>query len=299
MQSSISNLAQTGALVLLYHATFSNVPTELQNDLHNIHPDVLRTHIEYLSEFYCFVSVDELAAMSDPRGFAAVTFDDGYRCVFDETMPLLESLGVPFTVFLNSGNFEGAVFWRDKVRLISSLGLIAEFEAFMDGIDSAVDERFYRYTKSPRNNSEVVDRQLDLFLESQCLEVRGSGYCVTSLEELPDSAYVNYGNHSHRHYVLSSLLSTEQNLEIKNTKNWLDKLPAEKCSGIFSVPFGALGDFDERTVAALKENNYDKVLLSRNRLHTEFGLHAHGIAAIERFMPRSSEKDAGLSFFLA
>ena len=299
MERTISDLAKTSALVLLYHATFSNVPSELQNDLHNIPPDALRTHIEYLSEFYKFVSVDELAAMSDPSGFAAITFDDGYRCVFDEALPLLESLGIPFTVYLNASNFEGAVFWRDKVRLISSLGLVAEFEGFMDGIDSTVDKRFYRYTKSPQNNSEVVDRQLDLFLESRRLEVTGSGYCVTSLDELPDSTYVNYGNHSHRHYVLSSLSSTEQGQEINSTKNWLDKLPVDKRSGIFSVPFGALGDFDDRTVAALKMNNYDKVLLSRNRLHTEFNLHAHGIAAIERFMPRSVEKDAGLSFFLA
>ena len=50
----------------------------------------------------------------DVRGLAAITFDDGYHGVFARALPLLDSLGVPATVFIvGAGPGRRTPFWWD------------------------------------------------------------------------------------------------------------------------------------------------------------------------------------------
>ncbi|MCZ7596508.1 MAG: polysaccharide deacetylase family protein [Gammaproteobacteria bacterium] len=126
-------LAKDCGLVMLYHAVFERPPDALAGGLHNVRPSALRAQLEAVGRHFEFVDADTIAALPDPRGHAAVTFDDGYRSVFDSALPVLESLGIPFTVYLNGAAFDGAAFWRDKVRLVQAMGWVSEFESFMRG----------------------------------------------------------------------------------------------------------------------------------------------------------------------
>jgi peptidoglycan/xylan/chitin deacetylase (PgdA/CDA1 family) len=82
------------ALVLCYHAVDPAWPHELSVD-----PDALAAQVGRLvRRGYRGVRFSDI-----PRGEGrrfAVTFDDGYRSVHDEALPVLEALGVPGTVFL-------------------------------------------------------------------------------------------------------------------------------------------------------------------------------------------------------
>jgi peptidoglycan/xylan/chitin deacetylase (PgdA/CDA1 family) len=293
-ENELKALAARSGVVLLYHGTFSTVPKDLLNDLHNIHPERLTAQIDYLGRFFRFVSVDQLAQMTDPRGFAALTFDDGYRCVIDEALPHLVDRKIPITIYLNGANFEGGVFWRDQVRLVERRNWVAQFESQMSDIDQCNGRRFYRYTKSVKNDSRVVAKQLTEFLAAQPDAIL-SQYCIDNIAELPNHPLVSYGNHSHNHYVLASMDEAAQRSEIAATKHFLEKLPAISRSGLFSIPFGAANDFNANTVNALRQHGYSGVLMSRNRLQSVGKSQVHGIDAYERYMPRSDDLDAGLA----
>jgi peptidoglycan/xylan/chitin deacetylase (PgdA/CDA1 family) len=66
---------------------------------------MLERHLDWLGRRFRFVSLDELGARldgSDGSGdpIAAITFDDGYRDVYDHAFPLLQRKGIPSAVFV-------------------------------------------------------------------------------------------------------------------------------------------------------------------------------------------------------
>jgi peptidoglycan/xylan/chitin deacetylase (PgdA/CDA1 family) len=77
---------------------------------------------------------DYLAGRGDGRHFL-VTFDDGYRSVHDEALPLLRRLGVPATVFVLPGRLGGTSGWMPEMAeepLLTAAEVLALRAAGMD-----------------------------------------------------------------------------------------------------------------------------------------------------------------------
>jgi peptidoglycan/xylan/chitin deacetylase (PgdA/CDA1 family) len=65
---------------------------------------MLERHLDWVALHYRLVSLDELGSRLDSgapaAGMAAVTFDDGYRDVYEHALPLLKRKGIPAAVFV-------------------------------------------------------------------------------------------------------------------------------------------------------------------------------------------------------
>lgn len=66
---------------------------------------MLESHLDWLGQHYRLVSLDELGqalaeGRTSARPAAAVTFDDGYRDVYDHAFPILKRKGIPAAVFV-------------------------------------------------------------------------------------------------------------------------------------------------------------------------------------------------------
>lgn len=67
--------------------------------------EMLERQLDWLGRRYRFVSLDELGAqlesgMPFEKPVVAITFDDGYRNVYDHAFPLLQRKGIPSAVFV-------------------------------------------------------------------------------------------------------------------------------------------------------------------------------------------------------
>src|SRR5262249_18777182 len=109
--------SQACAPVLTYHACYSTVPSDVA-PIDNVHPQSLYEHLSRLQRRFQFVPVDELCEARSLRGLAAVTFDDAYKSVITHALPVLTSLNIPFTVFVNTSTLEGTVHWRHKAAYL-------------------------------------------------------------------------------------------------------------------------------------------------------------------------------------
>jgi peptidoglycan/xylan/chitin deacetylase (PgdA/CDA1 family) len=281
--------------ILLYHSTFRKVPSDLFGEIHNVTPDEFYKQLKWLKSHFDVVAVDELLCLKDLKGKAAITFDDAYKSVFEEALPMLKSLNMPCTIFINGCTLDKRVFWRDKVRYIINAALVSEFiESNKQFCKTyCIDENnFYRRTKHHELNSIEVESLLDKFFKVKGIRLELLSYCIDDPSILSSHDLVSYGSHSYSHYVMSSLTKEQQHEEVVKNINFFNKHNI-KHSQIFSIPFGDENSFDDTTIALLDQYNYKGFVYSRNRLNSVFmnRYASDGSSSIyfsDRYMPRSS-----------
>src|SRR4030095_5627286 len=157
--------------VLTYHACYARCPRNVA-EADNITPKRLFDQVSWLQRRYRFVTIDEFCQAKKRRGLAAVTFDDGYKSVIDDALPVLRALGIPCTIFVNTAALEKKIFWRHKVVYIMQNGLAEECKrAFLS--TRTLGDGFYRDLKNPANNSRTVEQEMDAFLTARGLTVNG------------------------------------------------------------------------------------------------------------------------------
>jgi len=274
--------------ILLYHSIFKQVPKNMMDGLDNVMPEILFEQISFLKKHYEIISVDDYIGLRDKNGYACLTFDDGYKTVLDRGLEVFESLNLPITIFLNTSSLEGKIFWRDKVRFIINNNLVEEFKNFTTKMIRTNGHDFYKYTKNKNNNSIIIENEIDKFIEHKNIGSQLNSYSIDSSKYFINHPLVSYGNHSHNHYVMSSLTFDEQFQEINNTKKVLIDNGINH-SKVFSLPFGGPDDFNDDTINILENEGYDAMLMSQNLLNFPFSADKTrgNIILLERFMPKS------------
>ncbi|MBI3675203.1 MAG: polysaccharide deacetylase family protein [Proteobacteria bacterium] len=83
-------------VILLYHAV-GDGPWAITNR-------EFRAQMAWLRDEARIVTLEQALQGNEQPGLqVAVTFDDGYRCIYENAFPIQEELGIPGAVFLNSG----------------------------------------------------------------------------------------------------------------------------------------------------------------------------------------------------
>jgi len=118
--------AAASGVVLMYHHVDSSTPA-----VTSISPTVFREQMAFLEreDVHVMPLFDLLAALAEgeavPDRSIAITFDDGYRSVLTEALPVLEARAWPFTVFVNTeaidAGYGGYLSW-DELRLLGRQG---------------------------------------------------------------------------------------------------------------------------------------------------------------------------------
>ncbi len=271
---------------ILYHATFSRTPKNLSAGLHNVAPEELYKQLKWLKKNFDVVSIDEFFEFKRP-GMAAITFDDAYEAVFEEALPIIKSLNVPATIFINGCSLNGNVFWRDKIRFLINNSLEAEFTNYYAKISAArkilTKENFYWTSKSININSREIDQALDSFLKEHNVSLNQMNYCLKDKSLLAYDELITYGNHTFNHYNLASLSEEEQREDIVKNHEFLKRLGV-KLSRVFSIPFGGKKHFNEATIKIIKDLGYRGYLLSSNRVNMKFYPELYSLPYAERYM---------------
>ena len=262
--------------ILLYHSNFKKVPQELSKNIHNVTPENLYKQLNWLKYNFDIKTVDEiLSSEKKIQGSFAITFDDGYYTIFKEALPILKSLKMPFTIFLNS-KIKSNLFWRDGIRYIIANNLVDKFiesnKNFCNN-NKITTSNFYKSSKSRDVNSANISNLINLFLNKE-LPMQNENHFLIKKADLNDkffnSPLITVGNHTDNHYVLSSLQKHEQLHEIANCKKFLEKnFKKEKISKVFSIPFGGYQTFNNDTIEVLEELGYKGMLTSCYRLNLQ------------------------------
>ena len=274
--------------VILYHSIADRLPAGWEGRIHNVSPAAFRDQVRWLKRRYRVVDLGSWLDAGRPRGRAVITFDDAYRSVFEEALPVLRREGVPATVFINGGLVQKGRFWRDQVRRLVAEGRVESFLAWLrrkDGAERRLPDaaRFYRATKDPSVDSAWIARRVEEYLGAN---ERGAGAGTAGLlaraDELVDDPLVAYGNHTWSHYVLSSLDPAEQEQEIAGNLRWMASVTPRPLE-VLAFPFGGSADVNPDSLRIARSTGHRAVLYSRDRLNFR-ARRRDGLAVVERLM---------------
>lgn len=94
-----------GPRVLIYHQVGGGSGLEME-----VEPDAFRQQVDWLADHAEVKHLD--AAIADGDG-AVLTFDDGYRSLYEVAYPLLRERGIPFTLYVTTDPVESGRPLRD------------------------------------------------------------------------------------------------------------------------------------------------------------------------------------------
>jgi poly-beta-1,6-N-acetyl-D-glucosamine N-deacetylase len=116
------------AVITIYHHVSEDTPPST-----SLSPAQFKEHMDYLKNngFSVLPLNEVITALQNkqqvPDKTLVITFDDGYISIYEEAFPLLQQMGFPFTVFINTqpinDNMQGYMSW-DQIRRMSDAGVI-------------------------------------------------------------------------------------------------------------------------------------------------------------------------------
>lgn len=126
--TNIPSMAAQSAVILLYHHVSDETPPST-----SISPADFDSHLAYLRDNdFNVIALDRMidslrSGQSLPEKSVVITFDDGYKSIFDEAFPMLQTYGYPFTLFLSTGPIDDGLSsymtW-DQIRQMTAADVI-------------------------------------------------------------------------------------------------------------------------------------------------------------------------------
>jgi peptidoglycan/xylan/chitin deacetylase (PgdA/CDA1 family) len=256
--------------IILYHFV-----SDQRNDFtlsgHSVTPPVFRRQLEYLSGRYTPVRLSEIpglvqAAERPARPYAAVCFDDGYRCILSEAYPLLEEMRIPATMFVNPpvlGNRD--LLWRDKIRYLIQKDLAGEFVAFLRSRKGAYDfgllEKlgFYKWSKNPKAlRNMAIQKDVAEFFAQKGFDpaaIASANDLFLAEDQVRPMEFLDFGNHTWSHPLMTLLTAAEQRAEIARCHDFLVGRGIRPTA--LALPFSP---FNRDTRKVCRELGYDCLL---------------------------------------
>jgi peptidoglycan/xylan/chitin deacetylase (PgdA/CDA1 family) len=260
--------------ILLFHSIVKDIDQQLGQSIH-VQDDVLRNMVRYLqSTGRDIVTLDEsLRRLAAPgsRDFVVLTFDDGYRNNITNALPVLEALGAPFTVYINSDmvNGQGDVWWlglrdlllaQDRVEM-EPMGLTFSTKCIDDKCKTLllITDWVHRDVQS---NSKALKRILSRYGIDMAGIARKEALDLEDLKRLSQHELVTIGGHAETHLPLNTLEAADAFSEMVRNKQMLESVIQLEVKH-FAYPFGERNSAGAREACLAKSAGFVSAVTTR------------------------------------
>lgn len=259
--------------VLFLHGV---LPDEASRPLNStgkfVSPARLRQFLEHVGRSYRFIGLDDYLDHVQGRrslgGSLLLTFDDGYANNHEHALPLLASMGIPFSIFVATG-FVGTrdVMWTDRLEFAINTArrrrlrcdlVEGEIGVATGGEKAAaIDALRRRLKREPAAVAQSRVRKI-----CRALEVDPDASELDAVRFL-DAAQIRdlrkhgvaIGSHTVSHAILARESAEDVRREVVLSRERLEEILGEPVRH-FAYPNGRREDFDESAKGALRKAGY-------------------------------------------
>jgi len=250
----IIGLRKRSVRVLLYHAVEDQETPFVEGLSVSVTKAIFDAHLSYFNEYYNVVDAADIYSTELPENALAITFDDGYRSVYENALPLLRKHQLPACVYLNTCAVEGRLVWvnelnwalvthpQEALAICHQFPALSDAECRLDIIDRIKREFTPAEVREFRKRlQEAISVVTDHKLYADKAE----------LEEMKRSG-ITLGFHTRDHYNLANCDEVElaNQLDSSSLKGLID--PSS-----FAYPFG---EFNAQTIAELEASHYSSLM---------------------------------------
>jgi peptidoglycan/xylan/chitin deacetylase (PgdA/CDA1 family) len=269
-----------GSILALHRVQGTTSPTRFGAVRNSITPEFLRSIIVRLTEKgYEFVTMSGAAERithprRDGRKFVALTFDDGFVDTYREALPICRSVGVPMTVYVMTGAFDGqtAMWWLGLDQVVARrdhLSFPWQGETIGFSMRSPREKRrahvwlsnwFVSLTpEQSRQASDLVGRAGGVDFSSL---TAAAALSEPMTREMVQSGIVEFGAHTVNHPNLRQLDPAMARQEIRDSRNRLSEIVGTPVRH-FAYPYGSPGAASPREFALLEELGFETGVTTR------------------------------------
>lgn len=240
--------------VLMYHACVPAESDFIRGLRSNTRPDDFAAHLEFLQRYYNVIALSDLEQGTYPERAVVITFDDGYRSVYEHAFPRLKAHGCPATVYLVT-NVVGneALVWVNELNWFlnahpgTSLAPVRRRLGAPDseGVPALVDRARANYD-STSVQSMLEELRVAAGVDRTRLAAEANLYVDWDEVRTMTAAGVSFGNHTASHPNLTRLDADAQSDELRTGRD-VTASHTGNCTSL-AYPFGDRND-ELRTVA--------------------------------------------------
>ena len=264
-----------GIRILAYHRILDDdlASFEFDSGVVSATSEAFYEQMRFVRENFDVISFRDLwQCEKDGRSWPArgliITFDDGYRDNYTNAFPILRDLKLPAAIFLTTGHIgEEKLFWWDKAALCFKRSanqsiLIPELSGepinltdkearniaigrVLDWIKRVPDETKESFLAGlPERLGVVLESDIAFAMHLSWDEVR-------TMSE----AGIEFGSHTITHPVLSNVGPERLKDELVLSKSAIERETGAPVL-VFAYPVGRRGNFNDASIAAVKEAGY-------------------------------------------
>lgn len=268
-----------GIIFTLHHVLPQTDAAFAPNRLLAITPDFLRRAIAAIRDAgFEIVPLDDaiarLTAGGGERPFAALTFDDGFRDVRDNGLPVLREMGAPATLFIASAFAEGRGFlwWRALEAGIASLDEVTldlgngpeHIPLRSTAEKNAASHRIYWFLRHGREKhlrAVIADLAARAGYDPEA-DCRAACMDWEELRVLRDEPLISFGAHTVHHYMLAKWPEETVREEMARNRDDIVRELGVTPRHI-AYPVGDPGSADEREFRIARELGFEAGLTTR------------------------------------
>lgn len=269
-------------IIVNYH--YVRAPSAEWGGIWPCSPDEFEKQVSFFAKNYRLSSVDEVfsAAQKNILGkYCAITFDDGLKDQYENSVPILKKYGATATFFIITATLNGFLPAAHKLHVLlsktSAEDLINLFHDFQEEIRIPFDRRLKPnkrlFEEIPVANLKetligVSEEMKEKFLD-ECFKKSNLDSEAISKSMFMDEAQIislynlgfEIGSHSHHHYFSDEMGRYYLKSDVSKSRDVLEKITGFAPS-IFSYPHGRYGKASQEV---LKETDFKHAVTIERR----------------------------------
>lgn len=242
-------------IIICYH-DISEYDSEHFSPMYSTTIKQFKEHIAYFKKYFVFTDLDAIVegrGLKKNNNYLSVTFDDGFRSVYDVAFPLLKKSNIPFTLFVNKRAIEEDRLWVSDLFSKIKDNIPAEDLGDRDIKQNEGFDLLLSYNSGFKNFSNNFLNRIYLNKE-EVLSLKNAG--------------VSIQNHTLTHPVLSKINNIKQLEEINlNRKYIMDEIGGDVRH--FAIPFGKKEHYNDSLINKIKEHHSYIYTTNPNKIRHE------------------------------
>lgn len=235
------------------------------------------SHVLFLKKYFQIVPLckvaDHVSNSTIPEGdkpFAAITFDDGYKSLISNVIPVVDKSKIPCTFFLPTGILSGNAI-PFFIYIEAALNNKDSFEMLLNELHITKSKNHLLLKRSITSILASMNQKKRRTLMEKILnEKMLLGYIERNFLSAEDvrhisSPFIEVASHSHSHADFSILGKDEIRKELTHSREYLESVTSKRVLS-FAMPFGGEKYFRNINAQVFSSSGYE------NSCSTVFGL---------------------------